>query len=127
MFSDFAVITYYYYFENLFQLNTPLSEVIENRRTLQPFLVAQGSNKGAVSQFNIVFDGKCVPCAPLCSSTTAIASLFKCHYVFNITYDPCLKPFWEFIQSYYYVIDTDNVRYTPKMAELRSRLLNWKS
>lgn len=108
----------------VFQINTPISEIIELRQTDQPWLLAQGYNKGCISQYNIILDGKCIPCPPGCTAARAFANLFMCHFVFNVEYEKVLKHFWQFIQTYYFKILEENVVYTPKMIEMRSRLQN---
>lgn len=88
-------------------------------------MIAQGSNKSAITQYNLVIDGKSIPCDYLCSVLKAFDSLFLSHFVFNIAYDENLIHFYEFIQLYYYKIDCEKITLTSKMIELRSRLSNY--
>ncbi|CAH0552507.1 unnamed protein product [Brassicogethes aeneus] len=106
--------------------NIPLEEVISKKRTSQPIIVAQGSNKGAITQYNIILDNKIIPCPRFCSSAKAIQCLFMSHFVFSLEYDEYLKHFWRFIQTYYFEIDAEKIIYTPKMIELRTRLTHFK-
>ncbi|XP_015840661.1 uncharacterized protein LOC103313046 isoform X2 [Tribolium castaneum] len=107
------------------QLNQPVAEILSSLQRKQPFLLAQGhSNKGAITKYHIVVDRQLIPCPDHCSSAEAFQLLFMTHYVFNIRYDHKLKFFWEFIQTYYFDIESEGILYTPLMCLVRTRLLN---
>ncbi|XP_011686422.1 PREDICTED: uncharacterized protein LOC105449120 [Wasmannia auropunctata] len=100
------------------QIDLPLpSEQELTKISLQPFLLAIGSNQQAISNFYVVIDGKLLPCPPNTSSIIAFDTLFKAHYVFGCKYEESLEIFWKFVQTIFYGIDVDNLSFTPKMRE----------
>lgn len=54
-----------------FQVNQPISEIVNRTQNKQPFLIAQGTCKGAISKYSIIVDGQNIPCEDLVSSATA--------------------------------------------------------
>ncbi|XP_041799636.1 uncharacterized protein LOC121611261 [Chelmon rostratus] len=73
--------------------------------------------------FYIVLDGKLLPCQ---SSTSlgAFDELFKSHFVFSLKYDDALSSLYTFLQTTLYNIDIDTTEETPRVKELRAKLLN---
>ena len=88
----------------------------------QPFLLCTGQQKKKVERFFIVVDNKPIPCNAL-TSVGAFDGLFKAHYVFSLSYDEDLFGFYTFIQTTVYNIDVGSAKETPRVKELRARLL----
>lgn len=101
-------------------MGTPLADVINKRKTQQPFIIAQGANISAIDFYYVVVDGHTLP--PVSDALKCFDLLFKVHFVFNIKYDERLDSFWKFIQFFYYKIDMKQELVTPKMKELCSKL-----
>ncbi|XP_056305637.1 uncharacterized protein LOC130217549 [Danio aesculapii] len=89
----------------------------------QPYLLASGTSKAQVSTFYIVMDRKILPCQS-CTSLGAFDELFKSHFVFGVKYDDALSSLYTFVQTTVYNIDIGTTEETPKVKELRARLLN---
>lgn len=89
----------------------------------QPYLLATGASKARVSTFYIVLDIKIVPCRS-CTSLGAFDELFKSHFVFSVKYDDSLSSLYTFLQKTVYNIDKGRTEETPRVKELRARLLN---
>ncbi|XP_049924047.1 uncharacterized protein LOC126404715 [Epinephelus moara] len=89
----------------------------------QPYLLASGTSKAQVSTFYIVLDRKLLPCQP-CTSLGAFDELFKSHFVFSVKYDDALSSLYTFLQTTLYNIDIGTTEETPKVKELRAKLLN---
>ncbi|XP_073795644.1 uncharacterized protein sb:cb449 isoform X3 [Danio rerio] len=100
-----------------------IQEHLETEDNRQPYILAIGSSKEAISQFFIVLDKKLIPCQES-SSLAAIDELFKVHFVFSISYDPPLKGLFTFLQTTVYRIDVGSTSETPRVKELRAKLLN---
>lgn len=104
-----------------FQINIPLSKIIEVVPGSPPFLIAEGESKCAVGKFHIYLDGRLIPCKDGYTFLEAFDALFMAYYVFNLKYDESLHPFFTFLESFFYKIG-DEKKLTPKLRELRSRL-----
>ncbi|XP_067245306.1 uncharacterized protein [Chanodichthys erythropterus] len=89
----------------------------------QPYLLASGTSKAQVSTFYIVLDRKVLPCQS-CTSLGAFDELFKSHFVFSVKYDDALSSLYTFLQTTVYNIDISTTEETPRVKELRARLLN---
>ncbi|XP_028451664.1 uncharacterized protein LOC114566987 isoform X2 [Perca flavescens] len=89
----------------------------------QPYLLATGTSKAQVFTFYIVLDRKLLPCQ---SSTSlgAFDELFKSHFVFSVRYDDALSSLYRFLQTTLYNIDIGTTEETPRVKELRAKLLN---
>lgn len=89
----------------------------------QPYLLAVGPKKNTIHAYYIVLDKYAIPC----TSATAVGAfdeLFKSHFVFGTSYNRVLNNMYTFIQTTIYEIDIGQVKETPRVAELRARLLN---
>ncbi|KAJ8039915.1 hypothetical protein HOLleu_14068 [Holothuria leucospilota] len=73
----------------------------KDERFKQPFILSLGPERRP-KQFFIVLDRIAVSGG--LNVVDAVDRLFKCHYVFNVEYCPCLQQFWEFIASMIYEI-----------------------
>ncbi|XP_056591517.1 uncharacterized protein LOC130410713 [Triplophysa dalaica] len=100
-----------------------LTEHINKTEGLQPHLLAVGSAKSVIHDFYIVMDGKLLPCQAK-SSLSAFDELFKAYFVFSVSYPHCLSAMYTFIQTTIYKIDLGIVRETPRVKDLRAKLLN---
>lgn len=97
-------------------LHEPLNAILDQKNTKQPFILAKGSSKSAVSAYYIVFDQHIVPCSGN-DIVSAFDSCFKLHFVFDLKYERLLDQFYKFIQLQYYGLD---VPHPPsRIRELR--------
>lgn len=71
----------------------------------------------------IILNKLALPCTST-SSLVAFNELFKIHFVFGIAYNTMLRNVYTFIQTTVYNIDIGKVKETPRVAELRARLLH---
>ncbi|CAL8236585.1 unnamed protein product [Boreogadus saida] len=88
----------------------------------QPYLLAQGPTKSSIHSFFIAIDKHALPCQAT-SSVGALDELFKAHYVFGTSYSPALNNFFTFLQTSIYNIDVGKTKETPRIAELRARMV----
>ncbi|XP_072571268.1 uncharacterized protein [Paramormyrops kingsleyae] len=96
---------------------------LSGREGHQPYLLAVGRVKKRIDNFNVVVDKQLIPCAGT-SSLSAIDELFKAHYVFNLTYEESLANVYTFLQTTVYNIDMGITSESPRVRELRVKLLN---
>ncbi|CAI5662795.1 unnamed protein product [Oreochromis niloticus] len=95
---------------------------LEKANTRQPFLLRIGEQKKNIQRFFSIVDQNAIPCdAP--TSAAAFDGLFKAHFVFSLSYDEALSSFYTFIQTTIYNIDVGNTKESPRVKELRARLL----
>ncbi|XP_037304448.2 uncharacterized protein si:ch211-277p15.1 [Pungitius pungitius] len=88
----------------------------------QPYLLAQGSTQSTIHSYYIVVDKHAIPCKAT-GSVGAFDELFKAHYVFGTSYSYSLSSFFTFVQTTIYNIDMGETKETPRVAELRARML----
>jgi len=100
-----------------------LDEHLRNKKNPQPYLLAVGRQKSNIDSFYIVLDQHLIPCQAN-RSLGAFDELFKAHFVFNVDYDPALVSFYTFMQTTVYCIDVGGMKETPRVKELRAKLLN---
>lgn len=106
------------------QTGTSIQEHLDAITTSnQPYLLAVGVKKKAIHQFYIVLDKKAIPCKSI-SSLGAFDELFKAHYVFGTAYNTMLRNMYTFLQTTVYSIDVGKVKESPRVAEVRARLLH---
>ncbi|KAL3983373.1 beta-galactosidase [Sarotherodon galilaeus] len=84
-----------------------LTTFLEKANTRQPFLFWIGEQKKNIQRFFIIVDQKAIPS----------------HFVFSLSYDEALSSFYTFIQTTIYNIDVGNTKESPRVKELRARLL----
>ncbi|KAG7467897.1 hypothetical protein MATL_G00137160 [Megalops atlanticus] len=89
----------------------------------QPCVLAVGVKKNAIHQFFIILDKNAIPCRAT-SSLGAFDELFKAHFVFGTSYNTMLHNMYMFIQTTVYNIDVGKVKESPRVAEVRARLLH---
>lgn len=100
-----------------------LSTFLDTVELRQPFLLCIGKTKKMITRFYIIMDHKAIPCAAL-TTLAAFDTLFKAHYVFSVSYDEALAAFYTFIQTTVYNIDVGCTKETPRVKELRTRMLH---
>ncbi|CAL8259571.1 unnamed protein product [Arctogadus glacialis] len=88
----------------------------------QPYPLAIGMNRATINEFFIVMDKQAIPCRST-SSLGAFDELFKTHFVFGIMYNQMLQNMYTFVQTTVFNIDVGKVRESPRVAEIRARLL----
>ncbi|XP_041660828.1 uncharacterized protein LOC121521139 [Cheilinus undulatus] len=99
-----------------------LTTFLDKVDAIQPFLLCIGEQKKKIQRFFIVVDKKVIPCDAQ-TSVAAFDVLFKAHYVFSLSYDKALSSFYTFIQTTVYHIDVGKAKESPRVKELRARLL----
>lgn len=68
-------------------------------------------------------DKHVLPCEAT-GSVGALDELFKAHYVFATSYNSSLTNFFTFLQTTVYNIDIGETKETPRVAELRARMVH---
>ncbi|KAL7857977.1 hypothetical protein AOLI_G00180790 [Acnodon oligacanthus] len=89
----------------------------------QPYLLALGSIKSSIHSYFIVIDKRALPCKAT-GSVGAFDELFKAHFVFGMSYSSCLNNILIFVQTTVYNIDMGETKETPRVAELRARMVH---
>ncbi len=97
-------------------------EKVEGHR--QPYLLASGIHKWAISNYYIVIDKMLIPCQGT-MSLAAFDELFKPH--FSVSYDNALSHMYTFFQTTVFGIDADNTKQSPKVKELRAKIMKRNS
>ena len=100
-----------------------MEEHLNNQHGQQPYLLAVGRQKNKIDSFYIAMDKHLIPCQAN-RSLGAFDELFKAHFVFNVSYDAALVNFFTFLQTTVYNIDVGKMKESPRVRELRARLLN---
>ncbi|XP_028665264.1 uncharacterized protein LOC114657546 [Erpetoichthys calabaricus] len=100
-----------------------LEEHVRSQHGRQPYLLTVGRQKSKTDSFYISMDKHLVPCQAN-RSLAAFDELFKAHFVFNSSYDAALVNFYTFLQTTVYNIDVGKMKESPRVRELRARLLN---
>ncbi|KAK9539463.1 hypothetical protein VZT92_004569 [Zoarces viviparus] len=86
--------------------------------TTQPHLLAVGMKRSTIHEFFIVLDKQVIPC----KSTSSLGA-FDEHFVFGTMYSQLLHNMYTFVQTTVYNIDIGKVQESPRVAEIRARLL----
>ncbi|XP_056113365.1 uncharacterized protein LOC130089830 isoform X1 [Rhinichthys klamathensis goyatoka] len=100
-----------------------INEYMQEREGKQPYILAVGRTQKKIDAFYIAVDKQLIPCQAT-SSLGAFDELFKSHYVFNLSYDESLVHFYTFLQTTVYNIDVTTTDESPRVRELRAKLLN---
>ena len=101
-----------------FKIETSLEDIsFENDH---PYLLAIGESRSSISFYFLAIKGKVLKTNAE-DFQTAFDQLFKSHFVFHVEFEETLSTFYQFVQSFYYGMQTD-VQFTPRMRELRSYL-----
>ncbi|XP_073714521.1 uncharacterized protein [Misgurnus anguillicaudatus] len=102
---------------------TSIEDHLSGRQSHQPYLLGLGRIKSRIDNFYVVVDKHLIPCAGS-SSLSAIDELFKVHYVCNLSYEEALVNIFTFLQTTIYNIDVGLSSESPRVKELRAKLLN---
>ncbi|XP_045894758.1 uncharacterized protein LOC123962629 isoform X2 [Micropterus dolomieu] len=89
----------------------------------QPFLLCVGEQKNSIQRFCVIVDQKAIPCKAQ-TSLAAFDELFKAHFIFSVNYHESLNSFYTFIQTTVFNIDVGSAKESPRVKELRARLLH---
>nr|XP_054606082.1 uncharacterized protein LOC129166771 [Nothobranchius furzeri] len=100
-----------------------LQETTSSVQGRQPYILAVGTTRRTINDYYIVVDGQLIPCKAK-SSISAFDELFKVHYVFGISYDQALHNMYTFVQTTIYNIDVGLCHESPRVKDLRAKLLN---
>ncbi|MCJ8743463.1 hypothetical protein PDJAM_G00094290 [Pangasius djambal] len=100
-----------------------LEEHLKNTQRQHPYLLAVGRQKSKIESFYIALDKHLILCQAN-RSLGAFDELFKAHFVFNLSYDSALVNFYMFLQTTVYNIDVGQMKESPRVKDLRARLLN---
>ncbi|KAF4115349.1 uncharacterized protein LOC131537187 [Onychostoma macrolepis] len=102
---------------------TSFEQHLQQREGRQPYILAVGRNRDHIEHFYIALDKNLIPCQSD-TSLSAFDELFKAHFVFNLAYDEALLHFYTFIQTTIYMVDVGKTKESPRVKELRAKLLN---
>ncbi|KAJ8012353.1 hypothetical protein DPEC_G00041820 [Dallia pectoralis] len=100
-----------------------IDEYLQERDGKHPYILAIGRTQKTIDTFYIAIDKQLILCQAT-SSLGAFDELFKSHYVFNLSYDESLVHFYTFLQTTVYNIDITTTDESPRVRELRAKLLN---
>ncbi|CAL8295164.1 unnamed protein product [Lota lota] len=105
------------------KVGTSVQQHLDNiTQSSQPYLLAQGSTQSSIHSYFIVVDKHALPCKAT-GSVGAFDEVFKAHYVFGTSYSSSLSSFFTFVQTTIYNIDMGETKETPRVAELRARMV----
>ncbi|XP_023810684.1 uncharacterized protein LOC111946284 isoform X2 [Oryzias latipes] len=100
-----------------------IGEHLQKREGKQPYILAIGQTQNKIETFYIIVDKQLIPCQAT-SSLGAFDELFKSHYVFNLSYEESLVQLYTFVQTTIFNIDVTTTDESPRVRELRAKLLN---
>ncbi|KAK1895633.1 Protein Smaug like 1 [Dissostichus eleginoides] len=100
-----------------------IDEHLRGRKGQQPYILAAGRTRNRIDTFYIVIDKQLIACQAT-SSLGAFDELLKSHYVFNLSYEESLVQLYTFVQTTVYNIDINTTDESPRIRELRAKLLN---
>ncbi|XP_041730636.2 uncharacterized protein LOC121562426 [Coregonus clupeaformis] len=105
------------------KVGTSVQQHLDNiTQSSQPYLLAQGSTQSSIHSYFIVVDKHALPCKAT-GSVGAFDEVFNAHYVFGTSYSSSLSSFFTFVQTTIYNIDMGETKETPRVAELRARMV----
>ena len=126
LFIDMLWVPVTFYTNNLSSTQTggSIQAFLNNTKETQsqPFLLAIGDSKARITSYLIIVDHKAIPCSAR-TVEAAVDLLFKIHFVFGLEYCMSLRQFWTFVQTAIYEIDVGVSRESPRVREMRSKLL----
>ncbi|KAI9531994.1 hypothetical protein NQZ68_036356 [Dissostichus eleginoides] len=99
-----------------------IDEHLRGRKGQQPYILAAGRTRNRIDTFYIVIDKRLIPFQAT-SSLGSFDELFKSHYVFNLSYEESLVQLYTFVQTTVYNIDINITDESPRIRELRAKLL----
>ncbi|CAL8263883.1 unnamed protein product [Merluccius merluccius] len=89
----------------------------------QPFLLCVGERRNSIQNFDIILDQKAIP-SKMQTGVAAFDELFKVHFAFAVSYDEALCNLYTFIQTTVYGIGVGSVKESPRVKEIRARLIH---
>lgn len=101
-----------------FQSNTPRENYTFTSQ--QPFLIAVGPNKSAISQYFLSIDGRLINIPLEFSFIEAFDLMFKAFYIFNLQFDYDLENFYKFLSIFVYKIESRE-KATTRLIEINSK------
>ncbi|XP_077417648.1 uncharacterized protein LOC144048988 [Vanacampus margaritifer] len=105
------------------KVGTSMATFLQSVGSARPFLLCVGENKSTIEKFYIILDQKALPCAAQ-TAVGAFDELFKVHFVFCVSYDDALFNFYTFVQTTFYGIDVASSKETPRVKDIRARMIN---
>ncbi|XP_061912560.1 uncharacterized protein LOC133655921 isoform X2 [Entelurus aequoreus] len=102
--------------------SSPQQHLDYTTHTCQPYLLVQGPTRSRIQSAFIVIDNHALP-SKAAGSLAALDELFKAYYVFGRSYTSSLTNFWTFLQTTIYNIDVGETKESPRVAELRARMM----
>ncbi|XP_056287855.1 uncharacterized protein LOC130204894 isoform X1 [Pseudoliparis swirei] len=105
------------------RIGASVETFLESLEPGQPILLCVGEEKNNIQRFYVIVDHKAVPCKAQ-TSLAAFDELFKAHFIFSVHYHESLNSFYTFIQTTVFNIDVGSTKESPRVKELRARLLN---
>ncbi|XP_053364396.1 uncharacterized protein LOC128534120 [Clarias gariepinus] len=100
-----------------------IDEHLQEREGKQPYILAVGRTQNRIDTFYIAVDKQLIPCQAT-SSLTAFDQLLKSQYVFNLSYEESLVHLYTFVQTTVFNIDVTSTDESPRVRELRAKILN---
>ncbi|XP_060780399.1 uncharacterized protein LOC132888359 [Neoarius graeffei] len=100
-----------------------IDEHLQEKEGKQPVILAVGRARNKIDTYYIAVDKQLIPCHAS-SSLSAFDELFKCHYVFNLSYAESLVHLYTFVQTTVFNIDVTSTEESPRVRELRAKILN---
>ncbi|KAF0022411.1 hypothetical protein F2P81_025323 [Scophthalmus maximus] len=80
--------------------------------SLQPYLLAVGTQRSGIHKYFIVIDEHAIPCKSP-DSLACFNKLLKAHFVFGTSYNQDLANVYNFLQTTIYEIDVDTTKVLP--------------
>ncbi|XP_035992600.1 uncharacterized protein LOC118563078 [Fundulus heteroclitus] len=97
-----------------------IDECLKEREGKQPFILAVGRTRNKIDTYYVAVDKQLIPCHHT-SSLSAFDELFKCHYVFNLSYDESLVHLYTFVQTTVFNIDVYSTDESPRVWAPKER------
>lgn len=109
---------------DVLQVGTSIQEHLDLiTRSCQPYLLAVGTKTSNIQNYFVVLDNHAIPCKAT-GTLGAFDELFKAHFVFGTSYNEGLVNMYTFIQTTVYNIDISKTKESPRVAEMRARILH---
>ncbi|KAF1377357.1 hypothetical protein PFLUV_G00199900 [Perca fluviatilis] len=105
------------------RIGASVETFLESLEPRQPILLCVGEQKNNLQRFYIIVDHKAIP-GKAQTSLAAFDELFKAHFIFSVNYQESLHSFYTFIQTTVFNIGVGSTEESPRVKELRARLLN---
>lgn len=82
--------------------------------------MAVGETKKSIVEYFVLVDSDYLPTTAT-NGREALRKLFQAYWVFNAEYEPYLKEFFEFIESYFFKMSSD-IRFGTQAREIQIQL-----